>query len=111
MIAKTWRAHDAWTGWSGESSRLNERRSFVRDANAKAVGTPASRIKPQRDRTRCGLDNIPVRQQSIVDAGFQEPRQAVEVRILLDEANFGDQGLRVDQFFKRHKVQIKLPRY
>ena len=45
---------------------------------------------------------------SAIGARFQETSQAVKVAVRLNEANFRDQRLRVNQFVEWHVVEIEL---
>ena len=45
---------------------------------------------------------------SAVDACFQKSGQAMEITILLDKANLGDQRFGIDKFLKGDVVQIQL---
>lgn len=44
----------------------------------------------------------------VVDAGFEEPGQFVEVRSRFDKSHDGDQCFRIHQFIERDVVQVQL---
>lgn len=66
----------------------------------------------------CGGDPIPTelwridfrkfRFSSVVDAGFQEASEFMEVTAWWNKANNGHQCGRIDQLVKRHIVQVQL---
>jgi len=92
---------------------LNQRLAGLTDQSRKTIlfvltiSTAGNNYSRQTGCEKDDSDDHPVAEHS-TDTCFQESSQFVKITAGLDKADFGNEIGRVDQFFKRHVLQLEL---